>query len=119
MSNESARNRGRLFDNRNKGKPSQPDMQGDGRIDGKPYAILAWKRDDQLVLSFAAPRADKNANAPEEFRGALDPAPAQRGGGEDPTPVWTGDIIGSGGSFAVRAFEQEGKSGRYLSLELD
>jgi len=120
MSSERERNRGRLFDNRDKSKPSQPDMQGDGQIGGKPYAISAWKREDQLVLSLATPRPGTNTYPPEEFRGALDPAPRRRGGTDaDSAPLWTGDIVGADGTYAVRAYEKQGKSGPYLTLELE
>ncbi|MBW2462724.1 MAG: hypothetical protein JRH11_13825 [Deltaproteobacteria bacterium] len=111
--------KGRLFENRDKRKPSQPDMQGEGRIDGKPYAIQAWIRENQLVLSFSPPRDGTNSYPPEEFRGALDPAPERRRGGDDgPAPTWTGDIAGDEGAFDVRAFEKQGKSGQYLDLVL-
>jgi hypothetical protein len=113
MSDEAQRDRGQLFDNRDKRKPSQPDMTGKGRVDGKPYAISAWMRDDQLVLSFAPPRSGTNTYPPEEFRGAL-----ARGTEGDDGPLWRGDISGDDGAFVVRAFQRMGKSGAYLTLEL-
>jgi hypothetical protein len=120
MSSERERHRGRLFENKDKRKPSQPDMQGTGQLDGKPYAISAWDREDQLVLSFAPPRTGKNTYPPEEFRGALDPAPRRgKKGSDGPPPLWVGEIDGEEGAFSVRAFEKQGKSGSYLTLELD
>lgn len=117
MSNERERHRGRLFENRDKKKPSQPDMQGDGRIGGKAYAITAWEREDQLVLSLAAPRSGTNTYPPEEFRGALEHAHAKADKGEG--PLWAGDIAGEEGTYAVRAYQRQGKSGAYLDLELE
>ncbi len=112
--------RGRLFENRDKRKPSQPDMQGNGRIDGKTYAIQAWMREEQLVLSFSPPRDGTNSYPPEEFRGALDRTPEwQRDHDDGPTLLWTGDIAGDEGAYGVRAFEQQGKSGQYLELKLE
>ncbi len=111
------RHRGQLFDNKNKRKPSQPDMEGEGRIAGKPYTISAWKRDKLLVLSLAPPRErGSNAYPPEAFKGALNPA---KGRIAENTPVWTGDISGDEGIYAVRAYQRQGKSGPFLSLELD
>jgi hypothetical protein len=114
MSHDEERHRGQLFDNRDKRKPSQPDMQGKGRVNGKPYAISAWMRDEQLVLSFAPPRDKSNTYPPEELRGALDPASE----GDD-GPAWRGGVSGDDGAFVVRAFQKVGKSGTYLTLELE
>lgn len=115
MSNEK-RHRGQLFDNQDKRKPSQPDMQGDGFVGGKRYAISAWKREDQLVLSLAPPRDGSNKYPPEEFRGALDPSSGKSKTESD--ALWSGDIEGDEGTYAVQAFEKLGKSGAYLRLEL-
>src|SRR5215218_408841 len=75
MSNEHTRSRGNLFENAQKQKPSQPDFHGDCTIEGTPYEIRGWHREEKLALSFAPPRGDKNTFAPDVFRGALDPAP--------------------------------------------
>lgn len=117
MSSSKDRDRARLFDNKDKRKPSQPDMQGDGRIGGKNYAITAWIRDDELHLSLAPPRDGSNTYPPEEFRGVLETAPRAKKGAEGPAPVWQGDIDGEELTYAVKAFSQQGKSGNYLSLE--
>ena len=118
MSSSKDRDRGRLFDNKDKRKPSQPDMQGDGRIGGKNYAITAWIRDEELHLSLAPPRDGSNTYPPEEFRGVLEAAPRAKKGAEGPAPVWLGDIDGEELTYNVKAFSQQGKSGSYLSLEL-
>lgn len=115
MSNEQ-RHRGQLFDNVDKRKPSQPDMQGNGFVGGKRYAISAWKRDDQLVLSLAPPREGSNQYPPEAFRGALDASATK--GRQQSDALWTGGITGEEASYAVQAFEKVGKSGAYLRLEL-
>jgi hypothetical protein len=115
MSND--RHRGKLFDNSGKRKPSQPDMEGDGRIAGKAYTISAWKRDDQLVLS-VAPARERGSNSypPEAFRGTLI---HPRGKATDGSPLWSGDITGDDATYAVRAYQRQGKSGTFLELELD
>lgn len=114
MSNEK-RHRGQLFDNPDKRKPSQPDMEGDGFVGGKRYAITAWKRENQLVLSLAPPRDRSNKYPPEEFRGALDAVRSK----DSEAALWSGDIEGDDGTYAVQAFEKQGKSGAYLRLELE
>jgi hypothetical protein len=113
MSNEEERHRGQLFDNRDKRKPSQPDMQGKGRVGGQPYAISAWIREGRLVLSFEPPRTKSNAPPTGELRGTLDRASESEDG-----PLWRGDVAGEDASFVVRAFQKTGKSGAYLTLEL-
>ena len=117
MSSQKERSRGKLFENKDKKKPSQPDMQGDGQIAGKPYAITAWERNSQLVLSIAPPREGTNTYPPEEFRGTLDPTNRGQRKAHDGA-VWVGGIQGDEGSYDVRAFQKEGKSGAYLTLEL-
>ena len=111
------RHRGQLFDAQNKRKPSQADMEGEGRIAGKPYALSAWRRGGKLVLSVVPPRErGSNTYPPEAFRGELNPA---KGRPDANAPVWTGDINGDEGTYAVRAYQRQGKSGPFLSLELD
>jgi len=129
MSNERTRDRGNLFENMQKQKPSQPDFQGDCTIDGTAYEIRGWRRDDQLAFSLAPPRGDKNTFPPDVFRGALDQAPAKparapgRGSKEAVpgarTPVWSGDIVSDEAAYTVRAFEKEGKSGMYFTLSFE
>ena len=128
MSNERTRDRGNLFEYAQKQKPSQPDFHGDCTIDGTAYEIRGWHREDQLVLSLAPPRGDKNTFPPDAFRGALDPAPPKprakgkaRATDDDaaPTPVWSGNIIGDETAYTVRAFEKQGKSGLYFTLSFE
>ncbi len=83
MANEHLlRDRGNLFENTQKKKPSQPDMQGDCTIAGVAYEIRGWRRGESLELSFAPPRGDQNTYPPDVFRGALEAAPVKpvRGG---------------------------------------
>jgi hypothetical protein len=128
MSNEHTRDRGNLFENSEKKKPSQPDLQGDCTIDMTAYEIRGWRRGDQLALSFAPPRGDHNTYPPDVFRGALDPAPNRpaRGnvrGAKEPepvaTPAWSGDIAGDEAAYTVRAFEKRGKHGLYFTLSFE
>ena len=132
MSNERPRDRGNLFEYAQKQKPSQPDFHGDCTIDGTAYDIRGWHREDQLALSLAPPRGDKNTFPPDVFRGALDPAPAKparansRGAKERskedagaPTPAWSGDIVSDEAAYTVRAFEKQGKSGMYFTLSFE
>lgn len=103
------RNRGSLFENGDKRKPSQPDLRGDCAIDGQTYDIQAWRRDERISLTIAPTRGKKkNTYPPDAFRGALDPAAE--------SDTWVGDITGDEVSYTVRASEKEGKSGKYLSL---
>ncbi len=108
------RPRGRLFENKEKRKPSHPDLQGEGRIAGQPLTITGWLREEQLVLSWAPPRTrDSRRYPPEKFRGALVP-----GDGSD-AAVWVGRIESDDSTFEVRCYEKQGKSGSYLELTLE
>ncbi len=118
----SNRDRGSLFENNLKRKPSQPDMQGDCSIDGVAYEIRAWRREEQLTITVAPPRGDQNTYPPDAFRGALDPMPktkSKRGASDEPTPAWTGEITGDEASYTIRAFEKQGKSGTYFTLTFE
>jgi hypothetical protein len=112
-----SRNRGSLFENAEKRKPSHPDLRGECAIDGTLYDMQAWRRDEQISLTLAPTRGDKNTYPPDAFRGALDPAPKTRG--DDSTPTWVGDLVGDEERYTVRAQQKQGKSGKYLSLYFD
>ena len=62
MSNERSRDRGNLFENTQKKKPSQPDLQGDCTIDAIAYEIRGWRRGDQVTISLAPPREEIRRN---------------------------------------------------------
>jgi hypothetical protein len=122
MSDERTRDRGNLFEYAQKQKPSQPDFHGDCSVDGVAYEIRGWHREEQLALTLAPPRGDKNKFPPDVFRGLLDPAPAKaRSKSKDtpPTPAWSGDIISDDAAYTVRAFEKQGKSGLYFTLSFE
>jgi hypothetical protein len=128
MSNESNRSRGNLFEYTQKQKPSQPDFHGDCTIEGTAYEIRGWHRQEQLVLSLAPPRGDKNTFPPDVFRGALDPAPPKtprskkdKTRDEDlpPVPAWSGVIVSEEAAYMIRAFEKQGKSGLYFTLSFE
>ncbi len=130
MSSERTRDRGNLFENSDKRKPSQPDLQGDVTLDGVTYEVRAWRRADQLAVSLAPPRGDKNTYPPDVFRGALEAAPkpapvkSARGAARDtpeaPTgPAWTGDITSDEAAYTVRAFPKQGKHGAYFTLSFE
>jgi hypothetical protein len=124
MSTErSQRDRGSLFENKEKRKPSQPDMQGDCSIGGTPYEIRAWRREEQLTIGVAPPRRDQNTYPPDAFRGALDPVAAKpkskRNADAEPTPSWSGEIDGDEARYIVQAFEKQGKSGTYFTLSFE
>jgi hypothetical protein len=129
MSNERTRDRGNLFENKEKQKPSQPGFHGDCTIDGTEYEIRGWRREDQLALSLAPPRGTKNTFPPDVFRGALDPVPPKpvRGGGRgskeaaasEPAAVWSGEIVSDDAAYAVRAYEKQGKTSVYLTLSFE
>lgn len=123
MSNDRTRNRGNLFAYAQAQKPSQPNFHGDCTIDGTEYEIRGWNRENQLALSLAPPRGDKNTFPPDVFRGALEPGPKPaRGKGADPAaPVvaWSGNIVSDDAAYTVRAFEKQGKSGAYFTLTFE
>jgi len=125
MSNERTRDRGNLFENTDKKKPSQPDFQGDCTIDGTPYEIRGWRREDQLTISLAPPRGDRNTYPPDVFKGALEATPPKKAGrgGKDasaaPTPAWVGDIESEDAAYRISAFEKQGKSGMYFTLSFE
>lgn len=120
MSNERTRDRGNLFENADKKKPSQPDFQGDCTIDGTAYEIRGWRRDEQLTVSLAPPRGDRNTYPPDVFKGALDAVPQRKHRGKDtdagPVPAWSGAIESDELAYTVTAFEKQGKSGLYFTL---
>lgn len=107
-----SRDRGNLFHNADKRKPSQPDMRGDGRIDGAGYDMQAWRRDDVLALALAPTRDGSNTYPPDAFRGELATSKARN---EDDL-AWVGEIVGDEQTYTVRAFSKQGKSGPYLAL---
>lgn len=126
MSDERTRDRGKLFENEDKRKPSQPDLQGDCVIGGTAFEIRAWRREDQLAISLAPPRGDQNTYPPDVFRGALDAAPVKsarasaRGAADAaPTAAWSGDIESEEAAYTVRAFEKQGKTSTYFTLSFD
>lgn len=116
---EHPRNRGSLFTNADKRKPSQPDLRGECTLEGVTYDMQAWERDEQLSLALAPARGDKNTYPPDAFRGALDHPTGSAGRGaakDEPKPVWAGTITGDEASYSVRALQKQGKSGPYLTL---
>ena len=123
MSNERTRDRGNLFANAEKKKPSQPDLHGNCTIDTAAYEIRGWHRGEQLTLTLAPPRGDQNTYPPDVFRGALEAAPPAkkpaRGAEPVATPAWTGDIASDEVAYTVRAFEKQGKSGMYFTLSFE
>jgi hypothetical protein len=125
MSNERTRDRGNLFENVQKKKPSQPDFQGDCTIDSVAYEIRGWRREEQLAVSLAPPRGDRNTYPPEVFRGAFEAVPARptragaRGTEGPQVPAWTGDISSEDAAYTVRAFEKQGKAGLYFTLTFE
>lgn len=123
------RDRGNLFENAEKKKPSQPDFQGDCTIDGTAYEIRGWRREDQMTVSIAPPRGDRNTYLPDVFKGALDavepPAAPKKGKtvAKDPeappVPAWVGQIESDEVAYRISAFEKQGKSGRYFTLSFE
>ncbi len=117
--------RGNLFEYAQKQKPSQPDFHGDCSIDGTAYEIRGWHREEQLAMTLAPPRGDKNTFPPDVFRGVLEPAPPKPARAKNapketaPTPAWSGDIVRDAAAYTVRAFEKQGKSGLYFTLSFE
>ncbi|MBL0214099.1 MAG: hypothetical protein IPQ07_09450 [Myxococcales bacterium] len=123
MSNERTRDRGNLFENADKKKPSQPDFQGDCTIDGTAYEIRGYRREDQLTINLAPPRGDRNTYPPDVFKGALEAVPAKKHRAKDPsaapTPAWLGTIESEDAAYKISAFEKQGKSGLYFTLSFE
>lgn len=133
MSQESNRDRGKLFEYAEKQKPSQPAFHGDCTIDGTPYEIRGWHREAQMAISLAPPRGDKNTFPPDVFRGSLEPAPpkpppskSKKGKGKPevdpdapPVAAWSGVIVSDEAAYVIRAFEKQGKSGLYYTLSFE
>ncbi|MBX3246748.1 MAG: hypothetical protein KF901_06160 [Myxococcales bacterium] len=113
-SEQHTRNRGNLFDNKEKRKPSQPDLRGECTLEGATYDVQGWRRDEQLTLTLAPTRTG-NTYPPDAFKGTLEAgeSPSSKGGA---APVWVGDVVGDDVAYVVRAFQKQGKSGPYLSL---
>jgi len=126
MSNAHTQDRGNLFENHQKKKPSQPDVSGDCVIDMTAYEIRGWLRGDQLAVSFAAPRGENNTYPPDRFRGALDAVSPRPSSGSRSkhaevvaVPAWAGKIASEDATYMVRAFEKQGKSGPYFVLSFE
>jgi hypothetical protein len=127
MSNERTRDRGNLFENKDKKKPSQPDFQGDCMIDGTAYEIRGYRREDHLTINLAPPRGDHNTYPPDVFRGTFEAVPvkpvrANPRAAAQPvvaSPSWVGDIVSDDAAYAVKAFEKQGKSGLYFTLSFE
>lgn len=116
------RDKGSLFNNKEKKKPSQHDMQGECTLGGAPFEMRAWLREEQLTLSIALPRGDQNSYPPDTFKGALElaPKPSRAAKGkEEAHPTWVGEILSDQARYAVRAFEKQGKAGAYLTLTFE
>lgn len=125
MSNERTRDRGNLFEHALKQKPSQPGFHGDCTIDGTAYEIRGWRREDELTLSLAPPRGDRNTYPPDVFKGALEAVPVKpnRGGrgaaDAVAAPAWIGAIESADAAYAVKAFEKQGKTALYWTLSFE
>jgi hypothetical protein len=126
MANEYTRDRGNLFTNAQKLKPSQPDFQGECTIEGTTYEIRAWRREEQLTISLAPPRGDRNTYPPDTFRGVLEAGPARpaRPGARAAkeavsAPAWAGDIVSDDAAYTLRAAEKQGKHGLYYTLSFE
>ena len=123
MSHEATRDRGKLFETAEKKKPSEPDFFGDCTIDSTAYEIRGWRREDQLTISIAPPRGDRNTYPPDVFKGSLEamPAPKKKAKGAEaaPTPAWTGTIESDEAAYKITGFEKQGKSGLYWVLSFE
>ncbi len=123
MTTRRTQDKGSIFPNKDKKKPSQPDMQGECSIAGSPYEVRAWHREEQLAVTLALPRGDRNSYPPDSFRGTLDPAPKSSARAakarEEAAPSWVGEIASEEARYAVRAFEKQGKAGSYLTLSFE
>ena len=125
MSHEATRDRGKLFETAEKKKPSEPDFFGDCTIDGTAYEIRGWRREDQLTISIAPPRGDRNTYPPDVFKGSFEAAPPPpKKKGKDaaaatPAPAWTGVIESDETAYKVTGFEKQGKSGLYWTLNFE
>jgi hypothetical protein len=129
MANDrSLRDRGNLFENKDKKKPSQPDVQGDCSIDGTAYEIRGFRRGDELTVHLAPPRGDQNTYPPDVFRGTLEAVPVRpvRANPRGPKPAdlpqapsWVGDLVSDEAAYKISAFEKQGKSGMYYTLSFE
>ncbi len=123
MSNEHVRDHGKLFENKDKKKPSQPDMQGDCTIGGVSFEIRAYKRGDELEVALAPPRGDRNTYPPDVFKGTFEAVPQktakQKLKETVAAPLWKGEIESEDAAYRVQAFEKQGKSGPYLTLQFE
>ena len=91
-------------------------------IDNVAYEIRAWHREEQLALSIAPPRGDRNTYPPDVFRGSLVAVvtkPSKRGAAVQAAPAWSGEIESDEAAYKVQAFEKQGKSGQYFTLNFE
>jgi hypothetical protein len=124
MSNEHRPDHGKLFENKDKKKPSQPDMLGECSLGGVAFEIRGWKRgDDELEVALAPPRGDRNTYPPDVFKGTFQAVPQktakQRAKETVQAPLWKGELESDDAAYNVLAFEKQGKSGPYLTLTFE
>jgi hypothetical protein len=128
MSSEATRDRGKLFTNAEKKKPSQPDLQGDCTIDQVDYEIRGYRRGEDLTVNLAPPRGDKNTYPPDVFKGTLDPvekpkAPKGKKGAPAAPPelglAWVGIIVSEDAAYRLSATEKQGKTDIYWTLSFE
>lgn len=125
MSSEATRDRGKMFANPEKKKPSQPDIQGDCVIDQVAYEIRGFRRGEELMVHLAKPRGDKNTYPPDVFKGTLDAvekpkAPKGKKGAPVSAPelglAWVGTIVSEDAAYRLSATEKQGKTDVYWTL---
>ncbi|MBK9032709.1 MAG: hypothetical protein IPL61_15795 [Myxococcales bacterium] len=128
MSTEATRDRGKLFANAEKKKPSQPDLLGDCTIDRVVYELRGYRRGDGLTIHLAPPRGDRNTYPPDVFKGTLDAvekprAPKGKRGAPVPAAAlglaWVGVIVSADAAYRLSATEKQGKSDIYWTLSFE
>lgn len=128
MSSEATRDRGKLFTNADKKKPSQPDVQGDCTIAKVDYEIRGYRRGEELTVHLAPPRGDKNTYPPDVFRGTLEAvekpkAPKGKKGAPAPAAelglAWQGIIVSDDAAYRLSATEKQGKTDIYWVLSFE
>ena len=108
-------NSGTLFTNDYKKTDKHPDHRGGGNIGGDPWDLAAWERDDALSVQVSEPWVKGQQSRGECFNGRLAVYEA-KDADEENAPAYSGDVIVKDVNYQIRAWENEGQRGTYLSL---
>ncbi len=108
-------NSGTLFSNDYKKTDRHPDHRGGGNIGGEAWDLAAWKKDDAISVQVSEPWVKGQQSRGESYNGRIAPY-EPKDGEEENVPAYFGDVVVKDVTYQIRAWENEGQKGTYLSL---